>query len=260
MKTFWEEHMQENRPVDNDEIEIDLVELFGELKRNVKLIAGTTLAFIVAAAIYCFMIAKPVYEYTALISVPSNVGVLISVPSNAGYSQINGFMETIKDDIKPAAQLNDKNNKIVDAKVLKGAPIIKVTFEGESVEKVKQFGDAYMKKALERINRDLVDKEQQKYDKEVVELIKKDIDYIANRINESSFTASDANKKLEYLIKKIEEKEQNKLFLKAGLAKEGIAPEKPVRPKKAQNIAIAAVLGLFLSCGYVTARFLIKKQ
>ena len=256
--------MQENRPVDNDEIEIDLVELFGELKRNVKLIVGTTLAFIVAAAIYCFMIAKPVYEYTALISVPSNVGVLIrvpiSVPSNTGDSQINGFMETIKDDIKPAAQLNDKNNKIVDAKVLKGAPIIKVTFEGESVEKVKQFGDAYMKKALERINRDLVDKEQQKYDKEVVELIKKDIDYIANRINESSFTANDADKKLEYLIKKIEEKEQNKLFLKAGLAKEGIAPEKPVRPKKAQNIAIAAVLGLFLSCGYVTARFLIKKQ
>ena len=242
--------MQENRPVDNDEIEIDLVELFGELKRNVKLIAGTTLAFIVAAAIYCFMIAKPVYEYTALISFPSNVG----------GSQINGFMETIKDDIKPAAQLKDKNNKIVDAKVLKGAPIIKVTFEGESEEKVKQFGDAYMKKALERINRDLVDKEQQKYDKEVVELIKKDIDYIANRINESSFTANDADKKLEYLIKKIEEKEQNKLFLKAGLAKEGIAPEKPVRPKKARNIAIAAVLGLFLSCGYVTARFLIKKQ
>ena len=250
MKTFWEEHMQENRPVDNDEIEIDLVELFGELKRNVKLIAGTTLAFIVAAAIYCFMIAKPVYEYTALISFPSNVG----------GSQINGFMETIKDDIKPAAQLKDKNNKIVDAKVLKGAPIIKVTFEGESVEKVKQFGDAYMKKALERINRDLVDKEQQKYDKEVVELIKKDIDYIANRINESSFTASDADKKLEYLIKKIEEKEKNKLFLKAELAKEENIPEKPVRPKKAQNIAIAAVLGLFLSCGYVTARFLIKKQ
>ena len=252
--------MQENRPVDNDEIEIDLVELFGELKKNVKLIAGTTLAFIVAAAIYCFMIAKPVYEYTALISVPSNVGVLISVPSNAGYSQINGFMETIKDDIKPAAQLNDKNNKIVDAKVLKGAPIIKVTFEGESVEKVKQFGDAYMKMAFARINKVIVDKEQQKYDREVVELIKKDTEYIASKINESNYTAGDADKKLDFLIKKIEEKEKNKLFLKAELAKEENIPEKPVRPKKAQNIAIAAVLGLFLSCGYVTARFLIKKQ
>lgn len=250
MKTFWEEHMQENRPVDNDEIEIDLVELFGELKRNVKLIAGTTLAFIVAAAIYCFMIAKPVYEYTALISFPSNVG----------GSQINGFMETIKDDIKPAAQLKDKNNKIVDAKVLKGAPIIKVTFEGESVEKVKQFGDAYMKMAFARINKVIVDKEQQKYDREVVELIKKDTEYIASKINESNYTAGDADKKLDFLIKKIEEKEKNKLFLKAELAKEENIPEKPVRPKKAQNIAIAAVLGLFLSCGYVTARFLIKKQ
>lgn len=242
--------MQENRPVDNDEIEIDLVELFGELKRNVKLIAGTTLAFIVAAAIYCFMIAKPVYEYTALISFPSNVG----------GSQINGFTETIKDDIKPAAQLKDKNNKIVDAKVLKGAPIIKVTFEGESVEKVKQFGDAYMKMAFARINKVIVDKEQQKYDREVVELIKKDTEYIASKINESNYTAGDADKKLDFLIKKIEEKEKNKLFLKAELAKEENIPEKPVRPKKAQNIAIAAVLGLFLSCGYVTARFLIKKQ
>ena len=242
--------MQENRPVDNDEIEIDLVELFGELKRNVKLIAGTTLAFIVAAAIYCFMIAKPVYEYTALISFPSNVG----------GSQINGFMETIKDDIKPAAQLKDKNNKIVDAKVLKGAPIIKVTFEGESVEKVKQFGDAYMKMAFARINKVIVDKEQQKYDREVVELIKKDTEYIASKINESNYTAGDADKKLDFLIKKIEEKEKNKLFLKAELAKEENIPEKPVRPKKAQNIVIAAVLGLFLSCGYVTARFLIKKQ
>ena len=242
--------MQENRPVDNDEIEIDLVELFGELKRNVKLIAGTTLAFIVAAAIYCFMIAKPVYEYTALISFPSNVG----------GSQINGFMETIKDDIKPAAQLKDKNNKIVDAKVLKGAPIIKVTFEGESVEKVKQFGDAYMKMAFARINKVIVDKEQQKYDREIVELIKKDTEYIASKINESNYTAGDADKKLDFLIKKIEEKEKNKLFLKAELAKEENIPEKPVRPKKAQNIAIAAVLGLFLSCGYVTARFLIKKQ
>lgn len=242
--------MQENRPVENDEIEIDLVELYGELKKNAKLIVGTTMAFIVAAAIYCFMIAKPVYEYTALISFPSNIG----------GGQINGFMETIKDDINSAAQFKDKNNKIVDAKVLKGAPIIKVTFEGESMEKVKQFGDAYMKLALERINRVLVDKEQQKYDTEVIELIKKDIEYIASRINESSFTVGDADKKLDYLINKIKEKENNKLFLKAELAKEENIPEKPVRPKKAQNIAIAAVLGLFLSCGYVTARFLIKKQ
>ena len=87
-----------------------------------------------------------------------------------------------------------------------------------------------------------------------------DTEYIASKINESNYTAGDADKKLDFLIKKIEEKEKNKLFLKAELAKEENIPEKPVRPKKAQNIAIAAVLGLFLSCGYVTARFLIKKQ
>ena len=52
---------QDNRPVNNDEIEIDLVELFAELKKNWKLIAGTTVAFAAAATIYSFCIAKPVY-------------------------------------------------------------------------------------------------------------------------------------------------------------------------------------------------------
>ena len=51
---------QDNRLVNNDEIEIDLVEIFGELKRNWKLIASTTVAFTAAAAIYSFCIAKPV--------------------------------------------------------------------------------------------------------------------------------------------------------------------------------------------------------
>ena len=58
--------MQENQDnrnthlATNDEIEIDLVELFGELKRNWKLIASTTVSFAAAAAIYSFCIAKPV--------------------------------------------------------------------------------------------------------------------------------------------------------------------------------------------------------
>lgn len=94
--------MQENHPVANDEIEIDLVELYEELKHNWKKLAATTAAFAVGAAVYCFAIAKPVYEYTAFIRFPSNVGT----------TQINSFMETIKDDIKPGDQLKDKKIKL----------------------------------------------------------------------------------------------------------------------------------------------------
>ena len=54
--------MNENKQMrnQNDEIEIDLRELWQELEKNIKLIAGVTTAFVVAAAVYRFMIAKPV--------------------------------------------------------------------------------------------------------------------------------------------------------------------------------------------------------
>ena len=45
---------KKNIGMQEDEIEIDLVELFAELKKNWKLIAGTTVAFAAAAAIYSF--------------------------------------------------------------------------------------------------------------------------------------------------------------------------------------------------------------
>ena len=64
---------QDNRSVNNDEIEIDLAELFGELKKNWKLIVSTTVAFATAAAVYSFCIAKPVYQYNAMIRIPANI-------------------------------------------------------------------------------------------------------------------------------------------------------------------------------------------
>ena len=64
---------QDNRLVNNDEIEIDLVELFGELKKNIKFIGRVTLLFIIVASLYSFCIAKPVYRYNAVIRIPANI-------------------------------------------------------------------------------------------------------------------------------------------------------------------------------------------
>ena len=58
----------------NDEIEIDLRELWQELKKNFLLIAGVTATFVVAAAVYSFMVLKPSYQCTSLVRIPNNVG------------------------------------------------------------------------------------------------------------------------------------------------------------------------------------------
>ena len=234
----------------NDEIEIDLRELWQELKKNFSLIAGVTATFVVAAAVYSFVIAKPVYEYNAMIRIPNGVS----------GAQINNFVEIFKDDIKPDAELKDPNSKLVTATLLKGTSVIKLTFEGESQAKARSFGEAYTKKAIEKINDVIMVQEKQKFSREVVSMIRSDVNYISSRLRESNFNTEDASNKLNYLLERIETKEKNKMFIPAEFAKEANNPEKPIRPKKAKNIALAFVAGMFLSCGIVVTRYIFNKE
>ena len=240
----------EDKKIQNDEIEIDLRELWYELKRNFKLIASVTTAFVVASAVYSFMIAKPVYQYDAMIRIPNGVS----------GSQINNLVEIFKDDIKPASELKDPNNKLVKAALLKGTTVIKLTFEGESQEKVRNFGEAYTQNAMRIVNDVIMVQEKQKFSREVVSMIRGDVNYISSRLRESNFNVEDASNKLNYLLEKIEIKEQNKMFVHAELAKEANNPGKPIRPTKAKNVALAFVAGLFLSCGYVVTRYIFNKE
>lgn len=125
--------MQDNRPMNNDEIEIDLVELFVELKKKWRLIAGTTLAFAAAAAFYSFCIAKPVYQYNALIRIPT-VGL------NHGYV-INTCLELLKND--SAASVTDIRN----------TSLIKLSFNATTSDEAKKMAEAYLPKATNLVNK-----------------------------------------------------------------------------------------------------------
>lgn len=243
------DEMMENNSNDrnNNEIEIDLVELYGELKKNIKFIFGVTAACIAAAAIYSFAIAKPVYGYTTIIQMPAVVSSL----------QINGFVEVIKDDIDPE---NKALNKLVKAEVPRNTSVIKIYFEGESNEKVEAFANAYMQKVMSNINDSIIERQKQQFAVEEIKVIKEEINYINSRLRESSFSVEDGIGRLDYLIKRIEDKENNQILLKAVVANEAKMQEEPIRPKKLRNILIAAVAGCFLSCCYVIFKYLLNRQ
>ena len=243
--------MQDNRSAidsqNNDVIEVDLRDIWRELVQAKKLIIGATVGFAVVAAIYSFAIAKPVYGYTALIQFPNSVG----------GSQLNSYVEIIKDDIDPD---NKEVNKLAEVSLMRNTAVIKMSFEGESNEAVKAFADAYMEKTVAEINKSVVDNEKQKFAKEDVKLIKEEINYISSKINESTFSGADADARLKYLTERLEKRDANQMFIKAEVANEAKMKDKPIRPKKVRNIGIAAVLGLFFSSAFVISRFLWKQQ
>ena len=117
----------------NDEIEIDLRELWQELKKNFKLIIGVTTAFVVAAAVYSFMIAKPVYQYSALIRIPANVG---------NNSMLVGTCQEVL-----------KNDGVASVSLIKNTHIIKLNFMAGSPESANLIGEKYLPVAADKVNK-----------------------------------------------------------------------------------------------------------
>lgn len=85
--------------MEEQEITIDLCELWQVLKENKNLIAKVTAGCIVAAGLY-LVIAPPVYESTALLRVHPPVGInqslLDALPGNATKQMISTFEEVVK--------------------------------------------------------------------------------------------------------------------------------------------------------------------
>lgn len=244
--------MEENKDLrryDDDEIEIDLVEVWHELKSNVVLIAGVTVAFVAAAALYCFVIAKPVYGTTVFVKLP---------PSAGGF--VADYLELCKSDIENKKIWGeDPIAKLVKAEQPRGTKLIKMSFEGKSKDGASKLGAEYTNNLLNKINQQVVTLEEQKFSSEVVGMIRDDMTDISNKLRENHIGAVETKNKLDYLLKRIEDKEKNRMFLKAEMADKPVVPDKPIRPAKAKTFGISLVAGLFLSCGWIIARYIFRK-
>ena len=205
---------QDNRLVNNDEIEVDLVEIFGELKKNWKLIAGTTVAFAAAAAIYSLCIAKPIYRYNAVIRIPANI-------INHEFT-VNTCLELLK------------NDGVASVKNARKTSLLSLSFDAYSPADAKAVAEAYLPKALDKVNRIIKGADGVVVDKDVVGSNEEAV--MPVKVNSSS--AKDA--KAELIL-------QNKQL------------DIPVSPNKKKNIDVATLLGLFVSCGYTIGKFLWKK-
>lgn len=227
----------------NEEVEIDLIEIWHELVNKKMLIAKVIGAFVVAAAAYSFLIAKPVYQTTALISVPNTVN----------GTQLNSFAAILKS--------NDPGNgvRVASAFVVKNSYVLQLTLEGNDPAKLKSVGTEYTKSALKQVNDTVAEQKRQQYSKDIINMIRGDITYISARLHESAFTDADGNSRLQYLIEKIERNEANYVFPEAKIAKLPEEPTVSVRPNRTKNISMGLVAGLMLGCGYVIADYLRRK-
>lgn len=234
---------QNNKFKQNEDIEIDLRELWQELKKNFRLIAGVTTAFVVAAAVYSFVMLKPSYQCTSLVRIPNNVG----------GTQLNTCIEILKSE-------TSKPSTLTNLALIKGTYALKFTFSGANADVVQKDREIYVPKAVDEINTLLNEADKQRLANEIIKTVKADVANINRKVEEESISNQEINKKLDYLINRIEQREINYLFPKAELINEANSTVATIMPNKKKNVAFAFVAGLFLSCGFVVTRYIFNKE
>ena len=246
---------------DNQEIEIDLLELLQEFKKNIGSIIGITLLFAVAAGLYVFALSSPKYSYIQLVDCRS-------LSDRDKISFINIFNEDVLDNKGHGKMWKEPKKcaltKIEFVKDRNAATnLLKFEFQGTDPDLIKTECHAYTAEALSKINDHLVKLHEISYGKGYFDIVRSEIQRINSLLQDGSVTSQGAARYLELLKERLELREKNKWL---SLIKAELVPNRVDEAEKVSRnkyILISGFLGLFLSLIYLTGRYCwktIKKQ
>lgn len=227
----------------NDKDEVDLRELYAELKKNLRLISMVTIVFILSAIVYNFIILKPIYRHNMFLRLPDNVSV----------TQINTYVEILKNNIKPEGGL-------IDVRRLQDSSLIVCIFEAGSVDEVLKESNAVLPGMAEKINKIMYETDRQRFHNEVVKDIQEDIAMVRAIAIDIDSNFDEINNKLKYITNKLEFTEENYIFPKVEIIQSRDIPHTPIQPNKKRNIGISFLFGALLSCSYVIGRYLFSNR
>ena len=162
-----------------------------------------TIVFILSAIVYNFIILKPIYRHNMFLRLPDNVSV----------TQINTYVEILKNNIKPEGGL-------IDVRRLQDSSLIVCIFEAGSVDEVLKESNAVLPGMAEKINKIMYETDRQRFHNEVVKDIQEDIAMVRAIAIDIDSNFDEINNKLKYITNKLEFTEENYIFPKVEIITE----------------------------------------
>lgn len=253
--------MSEMNETDNQEIEIDLLELLQEFKKNIGKIIGVAVLFAAAAAVYVFALTAPKYSYTQLMDCSSlsdkdkiSFVTVFSedVLGNKGHGKM--WKDPKKCALTKVEFVRDRNA---------ATNLLRFEFQGTDPELIQKECHAYAADALAKINARITELHEIKYGQDYFDTVSKEMEKINSSLQDGSVSSQGASRYLQLLKERLELKEKNKML---SLIKAELVPNRADEAEKisrARYVPICGFLGLFLSLAYITGRYcwkLTKKQ
>ena len=141
----------EEKNCENQELEIDLIELCKELKKNIALIIAATVICVVAAGAYLHFMTVPVYSYTRMIKLPENAMLRMSDQDKFSYINILKLDMNNPTLWKDSAKGRLVNINLVSEKHL-NTNLITFQFSGTDPVYLKKVSDKYTETAVQKLN------------------------------------------------------------------------------------------------------------
>ena len=238
---------------DNQEIEINLLELLQEFKKNIGKIIGITFLFAAAAALYVFALTAPKYSYTQLVNCRS-------LSDRDKISFINIFNEDVLDN-KGHGKMWKEPKKCALTKVEfvkdrnAATNLLKFEFQGTDPDLITKECHAYTGEVLTKINNHLVKLHEISYGKGYFDIVRSEMQKINSLLQDGSITSQGAARYLELLKERLELREKNKWLslIKAELVPNRVDEAEEISRNK--YIIISGFLGLLLGLAYVTGHY-----
>lgn len=149
----------------NEEFEINLNNLFDELKKHIKIFLF--IGVLTAAGIFVFnsFVIKPVYQYNLLLRISPGVDA----------TQMNNCVEIIKNNVG--------TNSISNVELIRGTSIIKIIFQNKNKDLILDDVEKIKPLIKDKVSEVLTDINKQKHSNELIKNVATDILQINSKLN-----------------------------------------------------------------------------
>lgn len=237
------------------ELEIDLIELLREIKKQLPLVVFTTLLFAVAAYAYKFVYLPPSYTYTRLVKCPTRTAYYWYIPDQEILSHVVIFRA---DKENTALWKESTKGCLTDVDFVReknvATKLIQFQFTGTDPEYIKAVSQQYLATVVQRLNDTFAEASEDEFKHRYYRTVNDEMRF-SNALLGAGNASPEGLANYQALIKeRIDALEKDKSFLKAKIIE---APNlEPARVNNWRFVIVGTLLGLFLSLGYFVCRYI----
>lgn len=254
-----------------EEDEIDLVEVYYTLVKNIGNIIRVTLVFIIGAGIYlCF--AKPVYESSSKLRIKIPKGIASSMLEQNGNIASRQLMSTyaeiltsrsVVEEVIVKTQQPDKEGKLpsyesysglITTTPVKDTEIMKVTVKANDPVMAQKANDVLLETFINRLTK--LSQEEQQRKRMFLEESLRDLQ------KEAQVQGTNVSRELiNTLSKRVEEARvvESAVAMEVQIVDKADLPTRKVAPKRTMIMAIAALAGALLGAAVVVLRSMFNR-